>query len=88
MRAGWLILVGLTAVSGCKLFDDKGRADPTSRSKEKPPPAEDRFPDESAPPWARGAVPAAGSWGDPRDPKFDHSAAGKGLLAGYVEGVI
>jgi hypothetical protein len=23
-------------------------------------------------------VPAAGSWGDPRDPKFDHAAAGKG----------
>ncbi|HEY2786781.1 MAG TPA: thioredoxin-like domain-containing protein [Fimbriiglobus sp.] len=85
MRSAWILLFGLTSLTGCRLFDDPHHAEPTSRSKEKTPPAaEDRWPDESAPPWAKGAIPTAGSWGDPRDPKFDQAAAGKGLLAGYV----
>src|SRR5262245_1475224 len=85
MRSAWLLAVGLSAVAGCKLFDGPHKAEPSSRAKEKAPPGEDRWPDEFAPPWVKGAVPAAGSWGDPRDPKFDHAAAGKGVLAGYVE---
>lgn len=87
MRFGRLLLLGLATLVGCKSLDDNRKAEPSSRGKDRPPPAEDRWPDETAPPWARGAVPAAGSWGDPRDPKFDHAAAGKGLLAGYVEDV-
>jgi thiol-disulfide isomerase/thioredoxin len=85
MRAAWLIVFGLAAVSGCKLFDDKRAPDPSIRAKEKPPAAEDKFVDETAPPWAKGgAVPAAGSWGDPRDKTFDHTGASKGVLAGYI----
>jgi thiol-disulfide isomerase/thioredoxin len=85
MRPAWLLVVGLAAVTGCKSLDGPRSAEPSSRAKDKPPPAEDRWPDETTPPWVKGAVPAAGSWGDPRDPKFDHANAGKGLLAGYVE---
>ncbi|MFO0938046.1 MAG: thioredoxin-like domain-containing protein [Gemmataceae bacterium] len=40
--------------------------------------------DGPSPDWAKGDVPKAGSWADPRDPKFDYTNYVKGALAGYV----
>ncbi len=68
-------------VAGCKTTGDgKGTSTASNDSKTKP----KHWLDGPTPDWAKGDVPKAGSWADPRDPKFDYTNYVKGALAGYV----
>ena len=81
--------VGLVPIfalaAGCKTTDSGKGTDGTkdttaANDKTKP----KHWLDGPSPDWAKGDVPKAGSWADPRDPKFDYTNYVKGALAGYV----
>ena len=78
MRFAWLFPILALAV-GCKSTDN-GKGTDTADNKSKP----KHWLDGPSPDWAKGDVPKAGSWADPRDPKFDYANYVKGALAGYV----
>jgi thiol-disulfide isomerase/thioredoxin len=78
MRMSWLVPVLLFAV-GCKSTDG-GKTASTADPKTKP----KHWLDGPSPDWAKGDVPKAGTWADPRDAKFDYTNYVKGALAGYV----
>lgn len=78
MRLSWLVPVCLFAV-GCKSTDG-GKTASTADPKTKP----KHWLDGPSPDWAKGDVPKAGTWADPRDAKFDYTNYVKGALAGYV----
>ena len=78
MRCYWLVPVLLFAV-GCKSTDG-GKTASTADPKTKP----KHWLDGPSPDWAKGDVPKAGTWADPRDAKFDYTNYVKGALAGYV----
>jgi hypothetical protein len=91
--SGLLIVAGLTALSGCKLFerwskDRPSLGKPASRTR-----AEDDDPYRPPRNWlnnpplpggSASGVPPSGSLGDPRDPNFDLRSEVKGLIAGIV----
>ena len=78
MRRLWLLLPFVLAV-GCKSTEGgKGTAKPDDAGKGT------HWLDGPKPDWAKGDVPKAGTWADPRDPKFDYANYVKGALAGYV----
>lgn len=78
MRGGGLAVAMLIA-AGCQTAGDKRRDAPTAEAK-----PTKHWLDEAKPEWAKGDVPKAGTWADPRDPKFDYVNSTKGTLAGYV----
>lgn len=79
MQWRWLAL-GLILAAGCKSAD-KGKGPSTADAAGAKP---KHWLEGPSPGWAKGDVPKAGSWSDPRDPKFDYTNYVKGSLSGYV----
>lgn len=81
MRWSWLNVILLIA-AGCQSAGKKKDTSPAAD--EKPLAKSTHWLDDVKPDWAKGDVPKAGSWSDPRDPKFDYTSSVKGTIAGYV----